>query len=53
MTVEMFQKTTTVLELSQTSLQTLGPVVERLATLEGLDAHRLAMVLRRQRKADR
>ena len=52
-TVEMFQKTTTVLELSQTSLQTLGPVVERLATLEGLDAHRLAMVLRRQRKADR
>ncbi len=52
-TIEMFQKTTTVLELSQTSLQTLGPVVERLATLEGLDAHRLAMVLRRQRKADR
>jgi len=52
-TVEMFQKTTTVLELSQTSLQTLGPVVERLALLEGLDAHRLAMVLRRQRKADR
>ena len=52
-TVEMFQKTTTVLELSHTTLETLGPVVERLATLEGLDAHRLAMALRRDRKADR
>lgn len=51
-TVEMFQKTTTLLELSPESLETLGPVVERLATLEGLDAHRLAMVLRRQRNAD-
>ncbi|WP_440957178.1 histidinol dehydrogenase [Oceanicaulis sp. LC35] len=50
-TVEMFQKTTTMLELSQKTLETLGPVVERLATLEGLDAHRLAMVLRRNRKS--
>ena len=51
-TVEMFQKTTTLLELSPESLETLGPVVERLAALEGLDAHRLAMVMRRQRNAD-
>ena len=49
-TVEMFQKTTTMLELDQESLDTLGPVVERLAALEGLDAHRLAMALRRKRK---
>ena len=52
-TVEMFQKTTTMLELTQQSLETLGPVVEGLAALEGLDAHRLAMALRRKRKIDR
>ena len=51
-TVEMFQKTTTLLELTPETLDTLGPVVERLAALEGLDAHRLAMALRRQRKTD-
>lgn len=51
-TVEMFQKTTTMLELTQQSLETLGPVVEGLAALEGLDAHRLAMALRRKRKID-
>ena len=51
-TVEMFQKTTTLLELSQESLGALAPVVERLAALEGLDAHRLAMALRRKRKTD-
>ncbi|CAN0116640.1 unnamed protein product [Chrysoparadoxa australica] len=49
-TVEMFQKTTTLLELSEDSLESIAPVVERLAALEGLDAHRLAMALRRKRK---
>lgn len=51
-TVEMFQKTTTLLELSEESLESIAPVVERLAALEGLDAHRLAMALRRNRKTD-
>ena len=51
-TVEMFQKTTTLLELSEESLEFIAPVVERLAALEGLDAHRLAMALRRNRKTD-
>lgn len=45
--VEMFQKTMSVLSLSPQGTQTLGPIVERLADLEGLDAHREAMRLRR------
>ena len=49
MTVEMFQKTTTVLELSREAACSIAPVVERLAGLEGLDAHRIAMKLRRER----
>ncbi|GGE37462.1 histidinol dehydrogenase [Marinicauda pacifica] len=48
-TVEMFQKTTTVLELSREAACSIAPVVERLAGLEGLDAHRIAMKLRRER----
>ncbi|MFW6300795.1 MAG: histidinol dehydrogenase, partial [Oceanicaulis sp.] len=50
-TVEMFQKTTTILELSKDGARAIAGTVERLAALEGLDAHRLAMALRR-RKAD-
>jgi histidinol dehydrogenase len=48
-TVEMFQKTTTLLELDKAGAQAIAPVVERLAVLEGLDAHRLAMALRREK----
>jgi histidinol dehydrogenase len=48
-TVEMFQKTTTVLELNEAGAAAIAPVVETLATLEGLDAHRLAMAERRKR----
>ncbi|MGJ3230478.1 MAG: histidinol dehydrogenase [Oceanicaulis sp.] len=51
-TVEMFQKTTTILELSEAGARNIAGTVERLAALEGLDAHRLAMALRR-RKAER
>lgn len=48
-TVEMFQKTTTVLELDKQSAGAIAPTVESLAALEGLDAHRLAMAMRRER----
>lgn len=48
-TVEMFQKTTTLLQLSAKGAASIGPTVERLAALEGLDAHRLAMKIRRER----
>lgn len=48
-TVEMFQKTTTVLELDEASVLRIAPVVERLASLERLDAHRIAMAMRRER----
>lgn len=51
-TVEMFQKTTTLLELTEEGARAIAGTVERLAALEGLDAHRLAMALRR-RKAER
>ena len=51
-TVEMFQKTTTLLELTEEGARAISGTVERLAALEGLDAHRLAMALRR-RKAER
>ncbi|KAA5805487.1 histidinol dehydrogenase [Alkalicaulis satelles] len=47
--VEMFQKTTTILEMNAQGAKALGPVVERLAALEGLDAHRLAMAVRREK----
>ena len=48
-TVEMFQKTTTLLELDRDGAAAIAPVVETLAALEGLDAHRLAMAVRRER----
>lgn len=50
-TVEMFQKTTTVLELTREGAVNISETVERLSALEGLDAHRLAMVLRREKAA--
>ncbi len=48
-TVEMFQKTTTLLELDERGAKEIAPVVETLAALEGLDAHRLAMKARREK----
>lgn len=47
-TVEMFQKTTTLLEISAQGARNIAPAVERLAALEGLHAHRAAMALRRE-----
>ncbi len=48
-TVEMFQKTTTMLELDREGATSIAKVVETLAELEGLDAHRLAMKIRREK----
>lgn len=48
-TVEMFQKTTTMLELNREGASSIARVVETLAELEGLDAHRLAMKVRREK----
>ena len=47
-TVEAFQKTTTILRASEAGARSLAPTVERLAALEGLDAHRMAMARRRE-----
>ncbi|WP_429910954.1 histidinol dehydrogenase [Glycocaulis sp.] len=47
--VEMFQKTTSVLRFEARGAAAIAPVVERLAALEGLDAHRLAMAVRREK----
>jgi len=46
-TVESFQKTMTVLKATPEGAAKMAPVVERLAELEGLDAHKNAMALRR------
>lgn len=44
-----FLRSYTVQELTQEALIALAPSVEQLASIEGLDAHRLAVQLRRQR----
>ena len=44
--VESFMKYITVQTLTRAGLETLGPCVERLAALEGLEAHRRAVSLR-------
>ncbi len=44
--VESFQKTMSVQQISRAGLNALGPTVEKLATLEGLDAHANAVSLR-------
>ncbi len=48
-TVEAFQKTTTLLRASREGAQSISETVERLAALEGLDAHERAMSARRVR----
>lgn len=50
--VEMFQKTTTMLEIEKDGVGEIATCVERLAALEGLDAHRLAMKIRRERASE-
>ena len=45
-TIESFLKFVSVQQLSQEGLMRLGPVVERLAEMEGLDAHKNAVTLR-------
>jgi len=45
-TTESFMKYISVQQLTRGGLETLGPTVERLATLEGLEAHRRAVSLR-------
>ncbi len=47
-TVEAFQKTTTILRATRDGARAIAPTVERLAALEGLDAHERAMAVRRQ-----
>jgi len=47
-TVEAFQKTTTILRATAEGARAIAPTVERLAEIEGLDAHALAMRLRRE-----
>ena len=47
LTLESFLKTMTVQRLTEEGLEGLGPTVERLARLEGLDAHARAIGLRR------
>jgi histidinol dehydrogenase len=42
----------TVQELTEAGMQTLGPVAETLADLEGLDAHGLAARVRLDRIAE-
>ena len=49
LTVESFCKTMTVQRLSRSAIDNLGPVVERLARLEGLEAHARAVGVRRTR----
>ena len=44
--LESFQKKMTVQSLTFEGLQALGPVVAKMAEVEGLDAHRRAVTLR-------
>lgn len=49
LSVDAFVKHITVQNLSRQGLQQLGPHVEQLASVEGLDAHRLAVSVRLQK----
>lgn len=53
LTVEAFCKTMTIQRISEQAVATLGPVVERLARLEGLDGHARAVTRRRTLVASR
>jgi histidinol dehydrogenase len=47
LSVLRFLKVTTVQEVTRRGLARIGPVVERLAAVEGLEAHRLSVAVRR------
>ncbi|WP_421791836.1 histidinol dehydrogenase [Hyphobacterium sp.] len=47
-TVESFQRTTTLIEATRKGAEAIAPTVERLAQLEGLAAHKEAMAFRRR-----
>lgn len=47
--VDSFLKAITFQELTREGLEDIGPTVEKLAELEGLDAHRLAVAVRRRK----
>ncbi|MBN1962532.1 MAG: histidinol dehydrogenase [Deltaproteobacteria bacterium] len=51
LSLEAFEKSFTVQELSANGLRDLAPIVETLAKIEGLEAHRAAMSLRREKLA--
>ena len=51
--VEAFLRSMTVQELTAGALATLGPTVETLADMEGLEAHRRAISLRLSKLSDR
>lgn len=48
-TVEAFQKTITVLKATPDGARAMARTVEKLAEMEGLDAHRIAMAKRREK----
>lgn len=48
LSMESFYKQITFQELSAVGLQSLGPAIETLAAIEGLEAHRRAVLVRRQ-----
>ncbi len=50
-TLESFMKYISIQELTRKGLEALGPTVETLATLEGLEAHRRAISLRLETEA--
>jgi histidinol dehydrogenase len=49
LSVESFMKSMTFQELSREGLEDIGATVETLAALEALDAHRMAVVVRRRK----
>lgn len=53
LSVESFMKSMTTQELTAQGLRRLGPVVERLAAIEGLGAHKEAVSLRLRRLKER
>lgn len=53
LTVRDFMKTITVQHATREGLEELGPVVETLASLEGLDAHKRAVSIRLAKKEEK
>jgi histidinol dehydrogenase len=47
--VQSYQKTVTMQTVTEEGIRALGPTVEKLASIEGLDAHGRAVTLRLQK----